>query len=222
MRFYIVSIFPESFEAYINSSIIGRAIKKKHISVRFYNPRDFTNNKHKKVDERPFGGGPGMVMTPEPILLAVKKAKRDINRKKEAGNTKIIIFSARGNKFTGLQAKTISRKYQNVILIAGRYEGIDIRVKKILKAEEISIGDYFLTGGELPAMVFLDAVSRQIDKVLGNLDSIEESRDAGSIVYTRPRVLKYEEKTYKVPKVLFSGDHTKIKEWRKKQNKKTK
>jgi len=196
------------FDSYLNESILARAIKNKKIVFKFYNPRDFTKDKHRKVDDKPYGGGPGMVMQAEPILLAVKKA---LSNKKKA---KVIIFSPSGKKFTNQYASDLSKKYKDIILITGRYEGIDARVKKILKAEDVSIGDYVLTGGELPAMVLADAVSRQIDGVLGSNESIEEKRVAGKEVYTRPEVFIYKGKKYRVPKVLLSGHHKNIEKYR--------
>jgi len=199
------------FDSYLSESILARAIKNKKIKVKFYNPRDFTKNKHRKVDDKPYGGGPGMVMSAEPIIKAAEKAR---GKKK---NVKIYIFSPSGKNFTNKAAKTISKKYKDIVLIAGRYEGIDARAKKILKAEELSIGDYVLTGGELPAMILLDAVSRHIPGVLGQEESIEEKRISSSETYTRPEVLTYKGKKYKAPKVLLSGDHKKIEEWKKKR-----
>ena len=134
----------------------------------------------------------------------------DTNKNK----TKIILFSPSGKKFTTEYAKQSAKKYTDIILISGRYEGIDARVQKILKAEEISIGDYVLTGGELPAMVLIDSISRQIPGVLGKYESLEEERVSSSEVYTRPEVLKYKNKNYKVPKVLLSGNHKLIEEWK--------
>lgn len=208
MTFHIITIFPGMFDSYIDESIIARAQKKKLINIKFYNPRDFTKDKHKKVDDKPYGGGPGMVMQAEPILKAVAKAR---GRKK---NVKVIMFTPGGKQFTNTYATMLSKKYTDVILIAGRYEGIDARVKKALRAEEVSIGPYVLTGGEVPAMALVDAVSRQIPGVLGSIESLEEGRAAGSEMYTRPEVLKHKGKNYKVPKVLLSGDHKKIEEWK--------
>ena len=168
-----------------------------------------------RVDGRPYGGGPGMVLRPEFFLKAFSKIK--IKNKKK---TKIILFSTSGKKFvTAYAKKLVKQKYTDIIMISGRYEGIDARVQKILKAEEISIGDYVLTGGELPAMILIDSISRQIPGVLGKYESLEEERVSTSEVYTRPEVLKYKNKNYKVPKVLLSGNHKKIEEWRKKGNK---
>jgi len=209
MTFHVITIFPESFSSYINSSMLWKAQKDKKIKVEFYNPRDFTHDKHKKVDAKPYGGGPGMVMQAEPILRAVEKAR---GRKK---NVKTIIFSPGGKDFTNTAAKTLSKKYDHVILICGHYEGIDARVKKILRAEEISIGPYVLTGGELPAMVVIDSVARQIPGVLGREDSLEENRTTSPETYTRPEILKYKGKNYKAPRVLLSGNHADIEAWRK-------
>jgi len=209
MVFHIITIFPEMFHSYLNESILARAIKSKKIKIKFYNPRDFTKDKHKKVDAKPYGGGPGMVMRAEPIIAAVKKAR---GRKK----MKVFILSPNGKQFTNIVAKNISKKHKEIVLIAGRYEGIDARVKKILKAEEISVGPFVLTGGELPAMVIVDAVARQIKGVLGSEGSIEESRNASSEMYTRPEVVEGR----KVPRVLVSGDHKKIEDWRKKHGRK--
>ncbi len=223
MKFHVITLFPGSLDSYLKTSIIGRAIKAKKISVKAYNPRDFAAGKWKKTDDRPYSGGPGQVQYALPVLKAVERAKLKINPSSRAKLTtgqresklKTIIFSPAGKKFTNTYAKTLSQKYNDIILISGRYEGIDARVKKILKAEEVSIGDYVLTGGELPAMVVIDAVSRQIKGVLGKQESIEENRVSSSEVYTRPETLFYKGKSYKVPKVLLTGDHKKIEEWKK-------
>jgi tRNA (guanine37-N1)-methyltransferase len=215
MRFHIITIFPEMFDSYLQESIVGRAIKEKKISIKFYNPRDFIKapkNTYKPVDDKPYGGGPGMVMRAEPILKTVNTV---VNKIKNKNKLLIINFIPSAEKFTTSSAKNISKKYTDVVLICGRYEGIDARVQKILKAEEISIGDYVLTGGELPAMVLIDSIARQIPGVLGKYESLEEERISSSEVYTRPEVLKYKNKNYKVPKVLLSGNHKKIEEWKK-------
>lgn len=208
MDFHIITLFPNSFDSYINESIIARAIKTRKIKIKFYNPRDFTKDKHKRVDQKPYGGGPGMVLEAEAILKAVEKA---VGRKKKS---KIIFLAPNGKQFDNMYAKKLSKQYKDIVIISGRYEGIDARVRKILKAEVVTVGPFVLTGGELPAMIILDAVARQIKGVLGNEDSIEEERTASSNVYTRPEVLKYKGKNYRVPKVLLSGDHKKINEWR--------
>ena len=227
MKFNIITIFPEMFGSYLNESILARAIKGKKISVKIFNPRDFTKDKHKKVDERPYGGGPGMVMTAEPILRAVEKiaslswkklpdheGESFFPAKDALKSFKIIIFSPGGKTFTNEVAKKLAKSKQDLILIAGRYEGIDGRVKKILKAEEYSVGPYILTGGELPTMIMIDAIARQIPGVLGKDESLEEKRVSSHEVYTRPEVLDWQGKKYKVPPVLLSGDPKKIDEWK--------
>src|SRR3989344_4454084 len=156
MTFHIITLFPSAFDSYLQESIIGRAIGDKKIKVKFYNPLDFATAKsvrangwgHKQADGKPYGGGPGMILLAEPILRAVMLAKRKILNKKY----KIVIFSPSGDKFTNQLGRNWVKKYEHLILICGRYEGIDARVKKILRAEEVSIGDYVLTGGELPAL----------------------------------------------------------------------
>jgi tRNA (guanine37-N1)-methyltransferase len=219
MRFHIITIFPDIFDSYLNESIIGRAIKSKLIDIKFYNPRDFIKapkNNYRPVDDRPYGGGPGMVMRAEPILKALEAATKKTSRLAKS-KVLIINFVPSAEKFTTIGAKNISKKYTDIILICGRYEGIDARVDKIFKTKKFSIGDYVLTGGELPAMVVIDCVSRQIKGVLGKFESLEEERVSSSEVYTRPEILKYKNKNYKVPKVLLSGDHKKIEEWKKRK-----
>jgi len=222
MRFHIITIFPDILSSYFNESIIGRAIKNKLISVRFYNPRDFVKipknknqNNYRPVDDKPYGGGPGMVMRAEPLLLAVAKALSGTKSK----NKKVLIinFIPSAEKFTTTLAKKISKRYTDIILICGRYEGIDARIDKILETTKISIGDYILTGGEIPAVIIVDCVSRQIPSVLGNHGSLEEERVSSSEVYTRPEKLIYKGKNYKVPKVLLSGHRAKIEEWKKRK-----
>jgi len=228
MRFHIITIFPDIFDSYLNESIIGRAKKNKLIDIKFYNPRDFIKapkNNYRPVDDKPYGGGPGMVMRAEPILRAIEKAiltTQKFSSGPRSSKIKIILFSPSGKKFVTAYAKQAVKKYTDIILICGRYEGIDARVKKIFKTEDISIGDYVLTGGELPAMILIDCISRQIKGVLGKYESLEEERVSSSEVYTRPEILKYTPpgrgkkiKNYKVPKVLLSGNHKKIEEWKK-------
>ena len=213
MRFHIITIFPEMFDSYLKESILGRAIADKKISVKFYNPLDFCEPK-KRVDDRPYGGGPGMVLRPELFLKAFSKIK--IKDKKE---TKIILFSTSGKKFDTAYAKNSAKKYTDIIMISGRYEGIDARVGKILRAQELSVGDYVLAGGELPAMILIDSISRQVPGVLGKYESLEEERVSTSEVYTRPEILKWKDKNYKVPKVLLSGHRAKIDEWKESRKK---
>lgn len=211
MTFHIITLFPNLFDSYFNDSIIKRAIEQKKIKIQFYNPRDFTKNKHKKVDDTPYGGGPGMVMMVQPIIEAWKKARGRSQKKV----FKTIILSPAGKEFNTKYAKISAQKYTDMIFICGRYEGIDSRVKKILGAQEVSIGDYVLTGGELATMVMIDSISRQISGVLGNGDSLEENRVSSHEMYTRPEVVTYHNKKYKVPRVLTSGDHKKIEAWKK-------
>ncbi|OGI93862.1 tRNA (guanosine(37)-N1)-methyltransferase TrmD [Candidatus Nomurabacteria bacterium RIFCSPLOWO2_01_FULL_40_18] len=214
MRFHIITIFPEMFDSYLKESILGRAVKDKKISIKFYNPMDFCKPKE-RVDSRPYGGGPGMVLRPKLFLKTYDLIKKKLKAK--SYKLKVILFSTSGKKFTTAYAKQSAKKFTDIILISGRYEGIDARVQKILRAEEISIGDYVLTGGELPAMVLIDSISRQIPGVLGKYESLEEERVSTSEVYTRPEILRYKSKNYKVPKVLLSGNHAKIDEWKKRK-----
>lgn len=225
MNFHVITLFPESFNSYINESILGRAIEDKKIKIKFYNPRDFTKDKFKRIDQKPYGGGPGMVIQAEPVLKAIEKAiksskvkvqksKLQLKNGKIDNKIKIIFFSPSGKKFDTKYAKKTAKKYTDIIFVCGRYEGIDARVKKVFKMEDLSIGDYVLTGGELPAMILIDSISRQIEGVLGNFNSLEESRVSSSKVYTRPEVLEYKGKKYRVPKVLLSGNHKNIEEWK--------
>ena len=220
INFHVITIFPEAFLSYLNSSILKRAIDAGLIKVEFYNPRDFADNKWRKVDDRPYGGGPGMVMYAEPIIKAVESIKLKLGHGvskllHRAVLCKTITFSAQGKQFTNSEARPLSKKYTDIILICGHYEGIDARTTKILKAEEVSIGPYILTGGELPAMILIDSISRQIKGVLGKEESLEEDRIASPEVYTRPEILIHNKKKYRVPKVFLSGHHAKIEEYKK-------
>lgn len=229
MKFHVVTLFPESFDSYLKESIIGRAIKQKNISVAFYDPRKYAPKELKKkwpdgnvtvyADGKPYGGGPGMVMRAEPIIKSIEKALAVIAKRPKA-KTKIIFFSPGGTMFDTGYAKTAVKKYTDIIFICGRYEGIDARIKKIFKMEDVSIGNYVLTGGELPAMVCIDCMARQIPGVLGNFDSREEERVSSHDVYTRPEILvhtdaKGKTKKYAVPAVLLSGDPKLIDAWKK-------
>ncbi|NUQ57324.1 MAG: tRNA (guanosine(37)-N1)-methyltransferase TrmD [Candidatus Paceibacter sp.] len=230
MKFDIITIFPEVLKEYFDSSILGRARKSGAIKIRFHDLRKYATGKHKKVDDRPFGGGPGMVLKIEPIAKSISKIKSKISRphrqRSVAGaanleNSKIIIFSPSGKQFTQKMARDWAKKYDNIIMICGRYEGVDARVKKIFSAEEISIGPYVLTGGELPAAVVADAVSRQIPGVLGKEESLEEERGlSGFPIYTRPEIFEFKGKKYSISKILKSGDHKKINTWRSARSKK--
>jgi len=209
VHFHIITLFPKVFDSYLGESILKRAIEDKKIKVSFHNPRDFVDNKWKRVDKPPYGGGPGLVIEALPVIKAIAKAK-------SKKNTKIIFLSPSGKQFTNEYAGKVARKYQDIIIVSGRYEGIDARVKKVWKMDDISVGPFVLTGGELPAMIIMDVMARQIPGVLGNFDSLEERRISSSEVYTRPEVFKYKGKSYRVPKVLLSGNHAKIEEWKKK------
>ena len=229
MRFDIITIFPKIFDSYFNESIVKRAREKKLIDICVHDLRKFTSDKHKKVDDRPFGGGVGMVFKPEPLALAIDSILKRV-LKSEKHRAKIILFSAAGKQFSAKTAVDFSRKYNHIIMIAGHYEGVDERIGKIVSGfgfrspgialakpgvSDLSIGPYVLTGGELPAMVVLDAVARQIPGVLGKTGSLEEKRHGiGVPVYTRPEVFEFKNKKYRVPKVLLSGDHKKISVWR--------
>ncbi|NCN52483.1 tRNA (guanosine(37)-N1)-methyltransferase TrmD [Candidatus Parcubacteria bacterium] len=220
MNFHVITLFPDICKAYTDAGVLGRAqktekgkgakVRGKKIAVAYYNPRDYTKDKHNKVDERPYGGGPGMVMQAAPILKAVEKAVG----KKNPKEVKVLIMAPRGKKFDTAMAKKLAKSYKHLVLISGRYEGIDARVKKILKAEEISVGDYVLTGGELPALSIIDSVARQVEGVLGTYESLEESRISSGEMYTRPEILEYKGKKHKVPKVLVEGNHKEIEKWR--------
>lgn len=221
MNFHIITLFPEICKAYTDASVLGRAqktekgkgakVRGKKIEISYYNPRDFTKDKHRKVDERPYGGGPGMVLMAEPILTAWQKA---VGRKRDQSKVKTLIMSPRGRQFDQAYAKELSGQYEHLVLISGRYEGIDARVKEILSAEEVSVGSYVLTGGELPALTIIDATARHIKGVLGTHESLEDDRATSGVTYTRPEVLAYKKQQFLVPKVLVEGNHKEIEVWR--------
>ena len=212
MHIDILTIFTNMFSAVLGESIIKRANKKAKINIDFYNLRDYSPDKHRKVDDRPFGGGPGMIMRPEPIFNAVK----EIRSKRKSKNSKIILLSPQGKRLNQVVAKRLS-KYKHLILICGHYEGVDERIRKFLVDEEISIGDYVLTGGELPAMVFIDCIVRLIPGVLGEKKSLHLESFEGNLLeypqYTRPANFQ----GMKVPPILLSGDHKRIEHWRQRQ-----
>ena len=223
MRFDIITIFSEALHGYFNESIISRAQKNKLVNIKVWDLRKFSRDKHKKVDDKPYGGGPGMVLKIEPIAKALEsilKLRRRTSKSKTSG-VLIVLLSVSGKQFNSKMAADFAKKYNHIILIAGHYEGIDERIKKVienwkLKIENLSVGPYVLTGGELPAMVIVDAVSRHIRGVLGKAESLEEKRHGvGVPVYTRPEIFKFLDKKYKVPPVLLSGNHRKINVWRK-------
>jgi tRNA (guanine37-N1)-methyltransferase len=208
LHFHIVSLFPDSIEPYLQSSILGKAREKGLVKVSYYDPKDFTRDRYGRVDRRPYGGGPGMVLEPEAILRAVKHALP-----RPGLGSEIIFFSTDGKVFDETTAQKLSKK-KHIVLICGRYEGIDARVQKILKAKLISVGPYVLTGGELPAATLVDAISRFVPGVLGKSESLEASRVSSPEVYTRPEVLVWKGKKYRVPKVLLSGNHAEMDKWK--------
>ena len=221
LTFDIITIFPEIFNSYLKESLIARAQKKKLIKINVHNLRKWTSDVHKTVDDRPFGGGLGMVIKIEPVYRAVQSLKSKIKNQK----SKIILFTPRGKQFNQKIAYQFS-KLDRIIMICGRYEGVDERVAKHIADMELSIGDYDLMGGELPAMIAIETVSRLIPGVLGKPELLKEriTKEKGFIEYpqyTRPEVFdvgKYNKK-WRVPKVLLSGNHKKIEEWRKKHRK---
>jgi tRNA (guanine37-N1)-methyltransferase len=209
IHFHIVTLFPESIEPYLQSSIIGRAREDKKIKVSYYDPKEYTQDTYGRVDRRPYGGGPGMVLEPDAMLRSASAA---LKGKKGA---KVIFFSTEGKQFDEEMAKKLSKK-KDIVFISGKYEGVDARVRKILRAEEVSVGPYVLTGGELPAATMIDAIARFVPGVLGKAESLERSRVSSPEVYTRPEVLEWKGKKYRVPKVLLSGNHAEIEKWKKK------
>lgn len=234
MRFDIITIFPKIFSAqggsassgYFNASIIKRAIEKKLINIKIHNLRDYTEDKHKTVDDTPYGGGPGMVLKIEPIYKSVQSLKSKIKNKKAKIRT--ILFSAKGKKYIQSDAERLS-KYDNLILICGRYEGVDERVAEHIADEEISIGDYILTGGEIPAMIIVDSVTRLLPGVLGNTESLKEesfTKIKNSKLKIENSIIEYPQftkpenfKGWKTPEVLLSGNHKEIEKWKKEHQK---
>lgn len=209
MQLDVITIFPNMFAPFVNESIIKRAHDKKKVNIKVHDLRPFTTDKHKKVDDRPFGGGPGMVMMAQPIFDAVKKIK---GRR----SAKVVLMCPSGKPLTAKLAKSLSKE-KNIIIICGHYEGVDERVREGLVDLSVSIGDYVLTGGELPAMVMMDSMIRLIPGVLGKEESlINESFEHGMLdfpQYTRPANFRGK----KVPDVLLSGHHKDIEKWRKQQ-----
>ena len=237
IKFDVITIFPKIFDSYLNESLILRAQKKKFIKINIHNLRDFTNDNHQTVDDRPFGGGLGMVLKIQPIYDAVESIKSQFtihnlqtNPKSKILNlkSKVILFTPRGKKFTQGMATKLS-KMDQIIFICGRYEGVDERVAQKIADMELSIGDYDLMGGELPAMVCIEAISRLVPGVLGKEALLTQriTRSGGFIEYaqyTRPEVfLPMKGKTlrpssgrqaWRVPKILLSGDHKEIEAWK--------
>lgn len=221
MNFNIITIFPEILDSYLNEGMVNRAQGKKIIKIKKINLRDYTDDKHRSVDDSPYGGGAGMVMKVEPIYKALKALKKN---KKQKTKSKIVLLSAKGKTWNQEMAQKYA-KLDEVIFVCGRYEGVDERVLNFID-EEISIGNYVLTGGELGAAVMIDSITRLLPGVLGNAASpLAESHSEEGVLeypqYTRPDVLTIDKKYYKVPAVLLEGNHAAIKKWRE-DNQKTK
>lgn len=212
MQIGVITLFPEMFEAIAEHGISGRAIKQQLLSIGYWNPRDFTEDKHRTVDDRPYGGGPGMVMKVGPLKSSIDAAKIELG-----DNAKVIYLSPQGRQLDQAGVEELSR-YEKLILIAGRYEGIDERLIETEVDEEWSIGDYVLSGGELAAMVIIDSVVRQLPGALGHDQSAQEDSFAEGLLdcphYTRPEIIA----GLPVPEVLLSGDHEKIRRWRLQQS----
>lgn len=211
MNFDIITIFPEIFHAYLSESILKRALLKGLVEVRVHNLRDFSGDRHRTVDDHAYGGGPGMVMKPEPFFAAVETLRPD------PAEGRIIMMSPAGRRFDQDMALELSKETRHLLFLCGRYEAIDERVRIALVDDEISIGDYILTGGELPALVIIDAVTRLIPGVLGDKNSAEAESFSWGILdyphYTRPPVFG----NMAVPEILLSGNHKDIERWRRKE-----
>lgn len=210
MQFHVVTGFPKLFDGPLNESIIKRARERALVEIFVHDLRDYTTDKHRNIDDYPFGGGPGMILKPEPVFKCVEHIQKEF----QLAGARVILTSPQGETFTQRKANVLARE-SAAIFICGHYKGVDERVREHLATEELSIGDYVLTGGELPAMVVMDAVVRLLPGVLGNLDSASgDSFQAGGLDYphyTRPEVFR----DYRVPEVLISGHHAQIAAWRK-------
>ncbi len=215
MRFDIITIFPSIFKSYLKESLIRRALEKGSIEVNIHNLRKWADDKHGSVDDKPFGGENGMVMMAEPISRAVKNIRK-------GEDSMVILFTPRGKKFNQQKATEFSN-YKQIIMICGRYEGVDERVAKYVANENISIGNYVLMGGELPAMVVLETASRLVPNVIGKESFLKNRKVGESFIeypqYTRPEKIEIEGKERKVPNILLSGNHKEIKKWRDKKGK---
>ena len=223
MNFHIITIFPEMFSSYFNESILGRAQKEGKVRINIYDLRDYAdkNDKRRTVDDTPCGGGPGMVMKVEPIFKCIEKIKNEINKRDDDRKILILLTSAKGEIYNQQKADAIKNDYTDVIIICGRYEGVDERVAEFIADEEVSIGKYVLTGGELPAMIVVDSITRLLEGVLGNEESLlseshnfkNDTQGQGNFdypVYTRP----VEFNGWEVPEVLLGGNHGEIERWR--------
>lgn len=209
MRFDIITIFPEIFKGFLNESLLARGQKKRLVKINLHNLRKWTTDKHQTVDDKPYGGGPGMLLKIEPIFKSIQSLKS------KSLKSKVILFSPRGKKFNQTMAKKWA-KLDQLILICGRYEGVDERVADYVADEVVSTGDYVLNGGEVAAMAVIEAVSRLIPGFIAKKESAEKFDHPQ---YTRPEVFEIGKKKLAVPKVLLSGDHKKIAAWRKKHSK---
>jgi len=211
MKFEIITIFPEIFYAYLGTGILKKALNRKLIEVRVHNLRDYAKDRHRTVDDYPYGGGAGMVMKPEPLFAAIETLCP------EKTERRVIMLSPAGKKFDQDMTEELSGEKRRIIFLCGRYEAIDERVRIALVDDEVSIGDYILTGGELPVLVIIDAVARLIPGVLGDERSAKEDSFSSGILdyphYTRPSVFR----DMAVPEVLLSGNHREIWRWRRKE-----
>lgn len=225
MKLDIITIFPNLFYGFLSESLLARAQKKKLLTIKTHDLRKWTADQHKTVDDRPYGGGAGMVLKPEPIFKAVRALSLKFRNQNGKLKSRTILLSAKGKTFTQKDARRLS-KYDQLIFICGRYEGVDERVAKHVADEEISIGNYVLFGGEVASMVVIEAVSRLIPGVVQKEESIKnesfsdkEAKEKEHSQYTRPEVFLLGKKKLKVPEVLLSGNHKKIEEWRRRNTK---
>ena len=213
MNIHTLSLFPELIKNALTQGVINKAIQNKLLSLNYYDLRAFGIGKYKQVDDTIYGGGAGMVLKPEPIFQGVNKIKSD----NLLDNCPVILMSPQGKILDQKKAKNLS-KFKDIIVIAGRYEGVDERIVSNLVSDEISIGDYILSGGELPTAIFIEVVARMIPSVIGNTESIESDSLTNKMlkypVYTKPKIFK----GIKVPEILFSGNHKKISDWRKQKS----
>lgn len=215
ITFHFLSAIPEVVGPYFSASIFARARQENHMAIETYHLRDWALDKHKKIDDHPYGGGPGMVVKVDVVYRAVAAIQKKINRSRK-NKTRIILLSTRGKLFSQRDARRLGR-YDHIIFVCGRYEGVDERVARYVADEELSVGPFVVSGGELPAMIIADAIARFIPGVLGKRESLEEIKGSYP-TYTRPSVFcpipKNVRKKWRVPPDLLSGDHKKIQEWR--------
>lgn len=222
MRFDIITIFPRFFASFVKEALIARAQKKQLIEIRAHNLRKWTTDLHQSVDDRPYGGGAGMVMRVDVIARAIDGLRKsELRTQKSDRRARIILLTPKGKVFNQKIARRFA-KYDQLIMICGRYEGVDERVATYIADEEISIGDYVLFGGEVPAMAVIEAVTRLLPGAVGKKESVAEESFSKNFLeyphYTRPEVIKIRGKPRRVPKILLSGDHKKIEAWRQQQS----